>query len=122
MRTIKAVGYIALALSISALTSQATVTFSVSTFSPANWTAVKMVDSTASGTDSFSISQQSSGGNPTFYQQAVLTMNGQGQDRGASLFNVSVYDPSTSGAIISVSFSFDRIMISRTGGTPDPFF
>jgi hypothetical protein len=125
VRQIKAAAYIILAFNISMLTSRATVTFSDSTFSPANWTASKILDTTSSQTATFSISQQSSGGNPAFYQQDMLsytsTAGGQGV-RGASLFNPSVYNPSLSGAINSISFSFDREYTGRSGGTPDPFF
>src|SRR5207249_4048978 len=62
---------------------------------------------------------------PTFYHEAVSSFTATGGTSqgvfGASLLNSAVYDPMSSGAIASISFSFDRILISQEGGTPDPF-
>ena len=115
-----------MALSMSALTSHAAVTFSDSTFPNADWTAVKILDTTATQNATISISQKSSGGNPGFYQQDVLHWTSSGGTseglRGGSLFDSSVYNPSVSGMITSISYSFDRIFISAQGSTPGVFF
>jgi hypothetical protein len=93
------------------------VTFSDSTFSDNDWTASDI--NTATATNSFTAGQVPSGGNPGPYRSVTLNWSNQG-DLGdlsqiisvASLNSQAVYDPATSGAIATISYSMDAMETS----------
>lgn len=86
-----------------------TINFSDGTFNPANWTASKVVDTTG-GSATFSEAQVLTGGNPGAYRQVTHTF-GPGSIGVFNLLNGAVYNPSTQGAIKSLSTSFDLLTV-----------
>lgn len=88
-------------------------------FLPANWTTVEFIQTNATGTNS----RVETGGNPDAYRQ--MTIDIPAPPGGASiLVNIAsfgsllTYDPSVSGAIQLLEFSFDISRVSGTGLAP----
>ncbi|MGD0768917.1 MAG: hypothetical protein ABSB42_12100 [Tepidisphaeraceae bacterium] len=96
----------------------ASVTFSDGTFLNANWSATKVIDTTDGQAATFSAGQVASGGNPGAYRQTTLNWYYDGVYAGfsqgiwvAELDDNAIYNPSVSGAISSLSFSMDGLLV-----------
>ena len=87
------------------------VTFSDSTFLDSDWTAAQTSSTTTQA--SFSAGQVASGGNPDAYRSVTLNWLNDTSSSAipaifvASLNSQAMYNPSTSGAIASISYSMD---------------
>ncbi|MEZ4331715.1 MAG: PEP-CTERM sorting domain-containing protein [Myxococcota bacterium] len=87
------------------------VTFSDATFDDANWSGVKVFDSTAGSAATFASGQVATGGHPDAYRQVEHTY-GPGGIGVRHLNGLAVYDPSSMGAIASVDYAFDAIHLN----------
>lgn len=92
-------------LSLLASASQAQVTYSDSNFANANWSASKVFDSTPGAGATFSSTQVAAGGNPGFFREDTITLNG-GVITVAHLNQGAIYNPA-GGGILNVSWAFD---------------
>jgi hypothetical protein len=95
-------------LGISVTASAATVTFTDNAFLDADWSATKIIDTTAGATASFVAAQVATGGNPDSYRQVQHTYDA-GIIAVAHLKSDAIYDPSVTGAIQSIAYSYDLI-------------
>lgn len=86
----------------------ATVVFSDDTFANADWTAAKIIDTTAGQTASFAAGQVASGGNADAYRQ-VNHVYDAGIIAVGHAKTGAVYDPAASGAILAIAYSYDLI-------------
>jgi hypothetical protein len=92
--------------------ASAAVVFSDGVFNDLDWSGQQFLDG------SFVVLQVGSGGNPNEYQRIDLTNLDSGQS--AIVVNLktgAVYDPSISGAISSIDFSFDLFFLGGSPGT-----
>lgn len=88
------------------------VTISDDIFNNADWTAQKF------GDGNFTASQIASGGNPNEFRQTNHSDLNTGQSIAVfQILSTGVYDPSVSGAIASIDFSFDLKFIGGSTGT-----
>ena len=87
------------------------VTFSDGTFADVNWSAAKLIDSTAGAAATFSAGQGAAGGNPGSYRQVTHTFN-VGDIFVGHLLNAAVYDPAVSGAIATIDYGYDLISLN----------
>jgi hypothetical protein len=94
------------------------------TFQDVDWSSSILLDTTPGANASFARTQVLTGGNPGAYQRTTLTwMATGGTSQGvfvAQHRNGATYSPSSGGAITSINFSFDDILLSQSGG-PEPF-
>ena len=99
------------------------VTVQDATFDDADWTTVKVTDTSANvpgdsitgnGTFAYSGIQATTGGNPGSYRRVEneLTSDVSFLIAAGHIFQSGTYNPSIQGAVTSVSFSFDAIGIS----------
>jgi PEP-CTERM motif len=105
------------------LKANASVTYSDSTFLDANWVGHNVLDTTAAHNATFSAAQNLSGGNTGPYRETQLSYSSSGNGISQGDFIVQLmagatYNPHTSGAITSLSFSLDSLIASSSGGTP----
>ena len=77
------------------------------TFSPGNWSVVKIVDGLGDGTAS---AGQGSGGNPGPYRKILHEWGGPGNIISGHLSVGSWYNPAEQGGIISLDFSYDLFL------------
>jgi hypothetical protein len=96
-----------LAIFIAVTARAADITFSDGTFTPGNWTV------TIFGTGTVDVSQQLSGGNPGAFRQ--ITNNVDGIMWGYHMNNSATYNPSTQGAILSIDYAEDSIVLAGGG-------
>lgn len=89
----------------------ATVTFSDGTFAGGDWDATKIIDTTAGATATFNATQVAAGGNPGDFRQ-VTHIYDAGNIFVGHLALGATYDPSASGAIVSLDYSYDLIHIN----------
>lgn len=98
-------------LMMASAATAATVTFTDGTFADADWSASKIVDTTAGTTATFVAGQVVTDGNPGAYRQVQ-----HNYDAGiivvGHLKSDAIYDPSFSGAIQSIDFSYDLIHLN----------
>jgi len=96
-----------------------------STFNDAGWTSLILPYSNPGLNLSFSRTQILSGGSPAAYQETTLNWTATGGSSQriyvANLMNGATYSPSSEGAIKSIDFSYDSILLRQIGGTPDPY-
>jgi hypothetical protein len=91
----------------------AQVILSDSTFTAANWQTVDLAETNAS----IAFTQLTQGGNPGSFGE--ITVSGPaGSTYVGIISSVLTYDPSTQGAITSLSFSVDYKQESASGGIP----
>jgi hypothetical protein len=101
----------------------ASTSFSDATFPDANWSGLKVIDTTAGQTAFFVATQETGGGNPGDYRMTNLdwAYDGVSASQGfrvAELNNTANYTPSTSGAIGSLSFSIDGAIENSSTNSP----
>ena len=100
--------FLLLTLAIASAVNADTVTFSDGTFNSGDWSLNVLGNGTATAT------QMTSGGNPGAFRQ--VTDNVDGIAMGAFQFkNGAVYNPSTQGAILSLDYSEDGIILAGSG-------
>lgn len=93
----------------------ATVVFSDDTFANPDWTAAKIVDTTAGQTATFVAGQVTSGGNAGAYRQvnhvydAGIIVVGHAKSG-------ALYDPAATGAIVAIAYSYDLIHLDPPPG------
>ncbi len=100
---------------VASAASAATITFFDGDFAGADWSATKIVDTTAGATASFVAVQGSTGGNPGAYRQVTHAFDA-GNIYVGHLASGATYDPSASGAIVSLDYSYDLIHINPPAG------
>jgi hypothetical protein len=100
---------VGLAAVIQATPALATI-ISDGTFNNTDWTATVLNHS--GPPVSFSAVQVSSGGNPGEYRQLQQSYGGPGSLITGHIFHGAQYDPATQGAISSVSYSFDLMLLN----------
>jgi hypothetical protein len=103
-------------MSIAAGAHADSITFSDGTFNTADWALQTIVISGNSPT-MVSATQQTTGGNPGDFRQIEHSFTGPTHFASISLYEVSTYNPSVSGAITSVNFSEDAISIESYQST-----
>jgi len=103
--TLAAIGWLA------APSQAATVTFTDDIFLDSNWSATKIVDTTAGATATFIAGQSVTGGNPGSYRQVQHTYDA-GIIAVGHLNLSAIYDPSVTGAIASIAYSYDLIHLN----------
>jgi hypothetical protein len=91
----------------------ATVVISDQTFNTADWTVT--VRSASNGATQ-GATQVGSGGNPGSAREMTNTLPAFSAISVLQIFNASSYDPSTQGAIASIDYSEDRIVVSPPFG------
>jgi len=96
-----------LALLIAGAANADTLTFTEGTFNPADWTVI------VRGMGTTTASQILTGGNPDAFRQ--ITNSVDGIMWGYHFKNSAVYNPSTQGAILSIDYSEDAILLDGTG-------
>lgn len=101
----------ALALLAAAAAPAATIVFSDDTFTGGDWDATKIIDTTAGATATFAVAQVTAGGNPGDYRQ-VTHVYDAGNIWVGHLALGATYDPSASGAIVSLDYGYDLIHIN----------
>lgn len=89
----------------------ASVDFFDGSFADGDWEATKIVDTTAGATASFSATRIPAGGNPDAYRQ-VTHVYDAGNIFVGHLSLGATYDPSASGAILSLGYGYDLIHIN----------
>lgn len=99
------------ALGLGSAASATTVTFTDGTFTDSDWSATKIVDTTAGATASFVAGQVATGGNPGEYRQVQHTFDA-GIIAVGHLKSGAIYDPSITGAIESIAYSYDLIHLN----------
>jgi hypothetical protein len=95
--------------------AQIVVPFTDATFPDANWSALKVFDTTPGQGATFTAMQVSTGGNPGPFRYTRHNFC-QGTMIVAHLTSAAVYDPSTQGAIASISAAFDLIHLNAPPG------
>lgn len=88
----------------------ATVTFFDGTFAGGDWDATKIVDTTSGATATFGVTQVAAGGNPGDFRR-VTHIYDEGSIFVGHLALGATYDPSATGAIVSLGYSYDLIHI-----------
>ena len=84
-------------------------------FAVADWSVTEVRDD---GTNSTQIAtQQATGGNPDAFRQGINTMGGVTVIRYGHLFMPTTYDPSVQGAITSLDWTYDFIVLAATNPT-----
>ncbi len=96
------------ALLATAASSATAITYSDGTFLDADWTGVKVVDTTASADATFVAVQVATNGNPDAYRR-VEHGYGPGSIGIRHLRDDATYDPGALGAIATLDYSFDAI-------------
>ncbi len=96
--------------------SEAQVSYSDTNFANANWSASKVFDSTPGASATFSSTQVAAGGNPGFFREDTITLNG-GVITVAHLNQGAVYNPA-GGGILTVSWAFDVRGDTSLSGAP----
>jgi hypothetical protein len=89
--------------------------FSDTEFPDFSWQGM-LIAKTPSGFASVSASQVATGGNPGAYRRGVMSYGNTGLV-GGNLLVSATHDPSSQGAVTTVSFGFDAI--GFTGGNPN---
>ncbi len=84
-------------------------------FQPGNWTEVVIFDDTPAGAV-FAVDQVQTGGNPGEFRRTRHAIAGGSIVLG-HLHNTAIYDPSVSGSIVALSFSFDLRFLGGSAGT-----
>src|SRR4029079_9306362 len=92
-------------LMLTSAAARATI-FTDGTFVDADWTASKIVDTTAGQAATFAAGQVATGGNSGAYRRVAHTYDA-GSIMVAHLRAGAVHDPSVDGAITSINFSYD---------------
>jgi hypothetical protein len=104
--------FLAIGLGMTATARAAIINFTDGIFNNADWSASKIVDTTPGTAATFSAFQQPVNGNPTFHRETTHVF-GIGAIRVAHLRNVGgspfTYDPSSSGAINTISINYDLV-------------
>jgi len=88
----------------------ASTTFSDGIFSDADWSAA--VVSEVGPPVSFTAQQVATGGNPAEYRQVQHSYGGPGSIVSGHLQDAAIYDPASQGAISSLDFSFDIMLLN----------
>lgn len=88
----------------------ATVTFHDGAFVDAAWGATKIIDTTAGASATFAAEQVTSGGNADEYRKVTHVFD-FGSIYVGHLSTASTYDPSVSGAVLSLAYSYDLMHI-----------
>lgn len=98
------------------------ITFSDSSFADADWSNSIVVDESTGGIATSSASRLVSGGNPDSFRNDLYTFpygaNPPETVRIANMNSSALFDPSSQGGIVSLSFSLDYNLMSQTGGSP----
>ena len=92
------------------------VVISDGTFNPGDWAEQIVYDATAGGA-SFSVTQQSAGGNPGDYREITHVYTGPGGMIVGHRLTSDAYDPAVQGALGSLDYSLDAEFISQAGGS-----
>jgi hypothetical protein len=114
-RIVSSTQYFAAAITIAALACPAAraATFTDMNFST-GWTSLKTFDDSG-GSASFAVAVPATGGNTLAYREITLNFpNALTQIAVASTWSGATYDPSTSGPIQSVAFSWDQFGTGQT--------
>lgn len=101
------------ALFAAAEVAQADTMFSDGTFNNADWTGTKILD--PGGNASFTAFQVASGGNPGSFREVTQTLH-ETPIGVSHLDSAFVYDPSTQGAITSITVNYSLIEFSPLNG------
>lgn len=93
-----------------------TIQFLDGTFAEADWSAAKILDNTPAAGASFTASQSGSGGNPGEFRQ-VTHVYGLGSIIVGHLNDAATFDPTVSGGILSLAYSYDleRLQLDSSG-------
>jgi hypothetical protein len=94
------------------------VTITDGTFSPGDWTAAKIWDSTVGSAAWYSTDQITNGGNPGAYASTTLHyyISSENRSQGiivAQLCNEAVYNPTVQGAISTIDYSYDGRLVDQ---------
>jgi len=93
-----------------------TILYFDGTFADADWSAAKILDNTPAAGASFTASQSGAGGNPDEFRQ-VTHVYGLGSIIVGHLKDSATFDPSVSGSIVSLAYSYDleRLQLDNSG-------
>ncbi|MBN8281453.1 MAG: hypothetical protein J0M16_12660 [Gammaproteobacteria bacterium] len=103
------------ALALSGPARAATIEFFDGTFADADWTVAKISDNTPGAGASFTATQVATGGNPGEYRE-VIHVYGLGSIIVGYLRNAATFDPSVSGSIVSLAYSYDTQRLQLNTG------
>ena len=102
--------FIAAVAGVASPSARAATIFGDGTFHDADWSATKVIDTTAGAVAAFSAMQTLSGGNPDAYRAATMTLPTAGTIGVAHLRAGATYSPPISGAIQRLDLSYDFIV------------
>ncbi|NER99067.1 MAG: hypothetical protein F6J86_35475 [Symploca sp. SIO1B1] len=111
MKSALVIGAISLSLGLVKPLSATTIVFQDSDFPVIDWSEVELIDSGNNG--SLLVNQVLSGGNPDTYRQGFHDW-GPGLINYAHLYTPQTYNPSVSGTISSLDFSYDFSVLEVT--------
>lgn len=110
-RHVRITAVVSLMLAVGMLGFAEAVTYTDGTFSDADWTSLKIRDTTSGQTATFTAYQVLTGGHPDAYRY-VQHHYDTGGIVVAHMRAAAIYDPSTQGAVATVDYSYDLIHLN----------